>query len=279
METIETTTKDAIGESDKAYWHDYLPFYEQILPRDTVGTIVEFGVDKGASIKWLLKRFPNAQIIGVDILPPQIGWPDDVRVRYTTLDQGREDMVAHFFREIPRPTLVIEDGSHIPLHQSICLRNGLAALAPGGVYILEDIHTSHPAHALYRKEFGILSSAGVRILDYLGLSFARKRRAWGQTSLSTLLGFEHLKRLGRKELTDSDLNCLSGPGTHFNRAELLALFRDIEEIRSYRRSRLPLFCWRCKRSRFNYNKLRCICGTELLSEADSMSIAVKKRWS
>ena len=46
--------------------------------------------------------------------------------------------------------LVIEDGSHHPIHQRNCLVETLPHVREGGLYILEDIHTAHPAHALYR---------------------------------------------------------------------------------------------------------------------------------
>jgi hypothetical protein len=48
-----------------------------------------------------------------------------------------------FFKAIPGPDLIIEDGSHVPRHQADCLRFGFSALNPGGIYLLEDIHTSY----------------------------------------------------------------------------------------------------------------------------------------
>ena len=262
-------------ETDKSFWHDYIPFYEQHLPEKIRGLIVEFGVFKGASLRWLLAKFPDAQIVGVDIEQPAPDWPKDPRIRYVTLDQGDQNAVQGFFSGTPYPELIIEDGSHIPLHQSLCLKYGLKALTHGGVYVLEDIHTSHPAHQFYKDEFSTrMATRGS--LGCLGAQLLRRQTSYHQTSLSTLLAMEHLKRLGKKSLTPQEVEILSY-GTHFNAVEIQNMFESIWEIYTYRRSKLPLRCYNCHGTAFDYHKLKCMCGTHLLAEADSMSVIIKKK--
>jgi hypothetical protein len=264
MPTLQPLPIDV--DSDKSFWHGYTGFYEARLPADLTGLIVEFGVFKGNSVRWLLRRYPAARIVGVDILPQQPGWPIDEHVEYRRLDQGSESGVNSLFQSLPPPLLIIEDGSHVPSHQSRCLRLGFPALAPGGIYILEDIHTSHPSHAQYREEFD---------RGALGRLLARDGTTH-QTALSVLLAFEHIKRRGDARLTEADLGQLAAGGP-YSRDELVTLFGGIESIEIYRRATLPARCWKCGSDTYSYARYRCVCGVEVLAEADSMSVFIRKR--
>ncbi|RYG58053.1 MAG: class I SAM-dependent methyltransferase [Alphaproteobacteria bacterium] len=247
-----------LAHTDKSFWHGYLDFYAAHLPLDVKGTIVEFGVFKGHSIRWLADRFPNARIVGADILPTQPEWPTDQRITYARLDQDDVAQISGLFASLQNVELIIEDGSHIPKHQSACLKLGLPALAPGGTYVLEDIHTSHPNHALYANEFGG-TQAGAR----------------AQTSLSVLLAFEHMFSTGA-EMTA--VRCAKlAEGSHFNAAEIESMFKSIESIKVYKRAVLPHSCWRCGSSDFDYHAFKCVCGAALMDAADSMTIVIKKR--
>lgn len=245
---------ELLSSSDKSFWHGYLDFYELHLPKSVKGTILEFGVFKGNSIRWLLNEFPDSKIAGADILPLQPEWPLDARVEYHELDQANESAVSALVHRFSDLELIIEDGSHFPSHQSICLRHGFDALRPGGTYVLEDVHTSHPAHNQYRQEFG-------------------DQR--GQTSFSVLLGIDHLRRLG--VAPDNDRLRALAAGTHFTIDDVRRLHAQIESIAFYRRATLPTSCWRCGSTNFNYHTLKCECGVDLMSEADSMTIVIKKR--
>ena len=74
--------------SDKIFWHGYLDFYEKFLAEFSPKSILEMGIDKGHSVRWLLDRFPSAQITGVDILERTKEWPIDERFTSVVLDQG-----------------------------------------------------------------------------------------------------------------------------------------------------------------------------------------------
>ena len=77
-------------ESDKQYWHRYNEFYESTLNSIPEATkILEFGVFRGSSIRWLLKKFPLSNIYGCDILDPTEHWPLSDRVTYFKMDQGK----------------------------------------------------------------------------------------------------------------------------------------------------------------------------------------------
>ena len=159
----------------------------------------------------------------------------------------------------------------MPSHQSRCLRLGLPALSPGGFYIVEDIHTSHPSHAQFRSEFG--SSPRLAPL----LRGARATDAPGrQTSLSLLLAFEHLRRRGVGSIDPAELDALA-TGEHFSHEVIESLYAMTASVQVYKRATLPGQCWRCGSERFDYLRWRCACGTELLAEADTMTVLIRKR--
>jgi len=148
-------------QSDKQFWHGYIPFYETFFVGRDITTIAEIGIFQGNSIRWLLERFPGASIDAGDILPMQDSWPINDLVTYYNMDQGNSDQLESFFNK--EYDLIIEDGSHYPEHQLLSLLVGLPKVNSNGIYIVEDIHTS---------------------LN-------------GANALSTLLGIDHYRRIGQ----------------------------------------------------------------------------------
>ena len=130
---------DHLQRSDKLFWHRYLPFYEPYFNYlGDAHCVLEYGVYRGASVRYLSERFGQASIIGCDILAPLPEWPRSERINYVTLDQGNPQALEQLFDDHPGPfDLVIEDGSHEPTHQRNCLVATLPHVRPGGVYIVE----------------------------------------------------------------------------------------------------------------------------------------------
>ena len=247
-----------LQESDKSFWHGYTDFYAQHLPSVVEGGIVEFGVFHGNSIRWLMERYPRARITGVDILPVQPDWPAARRVEYRQVDQSSEQQVADLFRSIDKPFLIIEDGSHIPSHQARCLRIGIQHLQAGGYYVLEDIHTAHPAHELYQEECA-----------KPGFGHPQENRP---TVLSLLLCIEHLRRVG-ETFGPSHLQQFSA-WDFMGAQDLLNIAQRIQRVHLYKRSTLPTRCYACASTDFDYKSYRCTCGAELMKVADSMTAVI-----
>lgn len=267
-----------ISQSDKFFWHGYIDFYLSHLPIKIVGTIVEFGVFKGNSIRWLLEQFPNSKYIyGIDILPQQDSWPINQRVIYRQLDQNKEDQVRGFFDEIEAPSLIIEDGSHLPSHQSRCLKHGMNALESGGHYIVEDIQTSLPSHPLYINQFSRVRQVLRAIRDRNSIGdLLHKLNSKKATSLSILLAIEQARRHGYDSLGPDQIKNLCG-GSDFSRDEILQLDKQIDKIMVYKRASLPMECHSCGSRTFDYHNYRCVCGVDILDHADSMAIIITKR--
>ncbi len=239
------TNLSLLTTSDKVFWHGFTDFYEPFFQGRKFAHIAEVGVFKGNSIRWLLDKFPEAEIHGADILPRQPEWPVDTRFVFTQMDQGHAYQVRSFFKLRPFE-LIIEDGSHNPAHQVLAVVEGIKALSHGGLYILEDVHTSHPANA----------GAGTG------------------NALTVLLAIDHYQRLGRS--VNSALAAEIARNSIVSPADVQFLAEALQRISLYRRTRLPDCCYRCNATDFNYSALRCTCGADIFSDSDSMSFVLEK---
>ena len=248
-----------ILNSDKHYWHGFAGFYEANLPESLDGEIIEIGILNGDSVRWLADKYPTAKIVGADIQTANSRWPQGDNFSYEWLDQSDPRSVAAVFKKHPGPALILEDGSHQPAHQSLCLKLGLRALRPGGIYILEDIHTSFPQHPMYHEEFNKQGKNGKQ-----------------QTALTVLLAFEHIKRLGRHELGPDEALQL-GIGEHFNEKEVRDMFAWVDKVIFYKRPHLPERCY-CGSSDYDYHNMRCSCGKWLMLQAESVSAMIFKKY-
>lgn len=235
-------------DSDKVFWHQYIPEYERMCfskLEEEPKLILEYGVLHGASITWLANRFPTARIVGFDIVKEQPALPKSERISYVQGDQGSVEsiiggLITTTNNWIEQIDLVIEDGSHDPYHQAQCLVQTIQFMKEKSYYILEDAHTSHPS-------------------NHLGIV----------TIVNILLAIQHLKKT-HQPLTDEILKSLSTASVLIP-SHIFYLFNQINSIQVYKRTVLPLWCWRCSQADFDYATLRCICGEELYKEADSMA--------
>lgn len=241
--------------SDKGYWHRYLPFYERYFDRlrDENLRVLEFGVFHGDSMRFLAERFPGVELHGADILPRQPEWPDLPNVSYHLVDQAQPDLVRRLLAHLGELDLIIEDGSHEPWHQRNCLVTALPHLRSGGLYILEDLHTSKPAHPLAQVP-------GTR--GYVNC-------------YNVLLALEHLISSGRT-LTHQTLAALT-ERSMFTPEQVVDLFDRVGSVEIHTRSMLPLRCWACGADEFRYDALLCTCGEQLLAPADSTTAVIVTR--
>lgn len=127
--------------TDKAGYHGYLNFYESYFKQycDDVTNIIEFGVWQGSSAKMWLEYFNHSdtRVYGVDI-----GECDIVDDRYTFIKGRQEDVqIKNMFRD-DYFDIIIDDGGHLMSQQQETLKNFWSKLKCGGLYVIEDLHTS-----------------------------------------------------------------------------------------------------------------------------------------
>lgn len=131
--------------------NDFLRRYEPFLERhrDRKVKLLEIGVLGGSSIRTWRDYFGEGEIIGADINPEVTQYAGE-RISIEIIDQGKPADLDKLACKGPYD-VIIDDGSHLWEHQILTLRKLLPALKPGGVFIIEDLDTSH---GKYRKQYG-----------------------------------------------------------------------------------------------------------------------------
>ncbi|WP_207801767.1 class I SAM-dependent methyltransferase [Phenylobacterium hankyongense] len=129
-------------------WAHYLPFYDRAFApyRGSAVRMLEIGVSKGGSLDLWRKYFgPDAVLFGVDIDPACAGHvdaPSQVRIG-SQADPGFLRGVAG---EMGGIDIVLDDGSHVASHQRTTFQTLWPLLSPGGLYVIEDMHTAYWPH-------------------------------------------------------------------------------------------------------------------------------------
>ena len=262
-------TKQCIKtNSDKAFWHKYTDFYEPffkvIQAEKERPVILEYGVFKGGSIRMYLESFRHPIIYGVDIVAERPTWPKGDDIHYFQVDQSNRGQIRDFLKKADQKfDLVIEDGGHRPDQQYYSLIETVDYMAPGSLYILEDIHTSLKGHPL-NKYFGRIGER------FPGNCY---------NVLTAILHLKQLMSLGKIAERDAE-ELLTRQFT--GRAlipppDRLRLFTLIEDISFFKRADLPLLCWSCGSHVFDYEAFKCVCGKLLMGAHDSMSAVLTLR--
>jgi hypothetical protein len=127
--------------SGEETFHDYLRKYEFFLKnfKDEDFTFLELGVFKGASLKMWEEYFPHAQIIGVDI-EEETKKHEGGRIKIINGDISILDFLS--LLSTLGSKVILDDASHWWPDQLRSLFYLFPSLPSGGLYILEDVHTS-----------------------------------------------------------------------------------------------------------------------------------------
>ena len=130
--------------TDKATMHGYTRYYNELLAtwRHRPITLVEIGVDGGESIKMWSQYFtsPDTTIYGVDIHDKK---GDLGRGRFVLGDATQPNFIHDLVNLTGPIDIVVDDGSHFSGQQKDSLRLLWPHLKSGGMYIVEDCHSSY----------------------------------------------------------------------------------------------------------------------------------------
>ncbi len=132
---------DGCATDKSSYDHNYLEKYEFFLQKfkDVTFNLLELGIFRGDSLRMWQKYFPRAEITGVDIQESCRQYSAD-RIKVIIADLSDEAELAKL-RDV-RPTVIVDDASHLWSHQIKALFSLWNCLPHGGVYIIEDMETS-----------------------------------------------------------------------------------------------------------------------------------------
>lgn len=126
------------------YGKDYARLYERYFAplRDADFALLEIGVQTGASLRMWEEYFSRARIFGIDINP---ACAKHATERATVMIGDQTD--RGFLREVKAATgpltVVVDDGGHRMEQHQVSLEELWPALAPGGMYFVEDLHTAY----------------------------------------------------------------------------------------------------------------------------------------
>lgn len=125
-------------------WPHYLPIYEQLFSQSGKSVrFLEIGVYRGGSLGLWRKYFgPEATIFGVDI-DPDCSRYDGVDGQVRIGSQDDAEFLQSVVAEMGGVDIILDDGSHIARHQRASLEILFPLLNEGGLYVIEDMHTSY----------------------------------------------------------------------------------------------------------------------------------------
>jgi predicted O-methyltransferase YrrM len=135
------TCDNATG-TDKTTSHAYGPLYDALFAspvRERVRRVLELGVYSGASVLAFADYFEDADVVGLDVdLARVVFGRRHPRVTYATADVTDASELTSALGG-GQFDVVIDDASHRPDDQIRSLELLAPRLAPGGIYVIEDV--------------------------------------------------------------------------------------------------------------------------------------------
>jgi ubiquinone/menaquinone biosynthesis C-methylase UbiE len=148
--TTNKNMKKSLEEISKQYrsdkgsvYHNYLEIYEKYFSkyRNSLENFLEIGLWEGESIRMWREYFETGNLVGADIL--DLSHIDLPNTQIHICDQSDrnqlETLVSKTFNSYD---IIIDDGGHMMHQQQITLATMFKYLKPGGVFVIEDLHTS-----------------------------------------------------------------------------------------------------------------------------------------
>lgn len=170
-------SNDSYNQFEK--WKQYFPFNEKHLSHFVYKPLLifEIGCLLGGSLR-MWKRYlgPNAQIVGIDIVPGcKVLEDDQIQIRIG--EQQDISFLQSLIDEFGTPDIVVDDGSHIQSHVITTFQFLYPKLSKNGIYVVEDIHTSyrHDWSGGLRKE-GTFMELCKHLVDELNVDHTMSER-------------------------------------------------------------------------------------------------------
>lgn len=137
----------AIKNNSNKLRHDYETVYENYFKdlRNEEIKMLEIGIFQGGSAKAFRDYFAKGKIYCIDIIDNSINiLKNEERIYPYKVDQGNRDQLKKLMEEIGKVDIILDDGSHCMDHMQISFGFLFPYVKKGGIYIIEDVHTSYP---------------------------------------------------------------------------------------------------------------------------------------
>ena len=124
------------------YEHGFIDVYEPYFNNSkNVKNVLEIGVYFGGSLQYLSDKFPDAKIYGIDI-EDKTQYNTDNITTYIVNQEDRNALNKFLEETNVEFDIIIDDGGHTMKQQQVSFGTLFKSLKKGGIYILEDLHTS-----------------------------------------------------------------------------------------------------------------------------------------
>jgi hypothetical protein len=128
--------------------HNFVEIYDQIFApmRDSSMRFFEIGILNGVSHLMWDEYFNDAKIFGIDIRDYAEKSKGSGIMTFVADQSNREDLSRFIDTSGGHFNVVLDDGGHAMDHQQVSLGYLFPQVEPGGMFIIEDIHTSLPQY-------------------------------------------------------------------------------------------------------------------------------------
>lgn len=122
--------------------HGYTPHYEWYFSNRKIKNLLEIGISFGGSLLMWNKYLPDTQLWGMDISEKRFKRKklEKRGIKIHIGDQSNPDDLKVY--QDKQFDVIIDDGGHRMKQQQVSLVELFPSVAPGGLYVIEDIHTS-----------------------------------------------------------------------------------------------------------------------------------------
>jgi len=124
--------------------HNYMVAYEKEFNHLELSPIslLEIGVDHGQSMRMWQEYFPLGDIVGIDI-DSRCEVYRDTRISIEIGDSNDKNFINHVVTKYGKFDVIIDDGCHLWESQISSFNDLWDSVKPGGIYVVEDLHTSY----------------------------------------------------------------------------------------------------------------------------------------
>jgi hypothetical protein len=126
--------------TDKAAGHGFTDFYHDYMVKYTNPRLLEIGIYDGASLKMWEEFFGSPTVVGVDIEPKK--QYESLNIKTMIADQSDPTQLLKCLEVCSEYDIIVDDGGHTMQQQLVTIATLFPHLKSGGLYVLEDLHTS-----------------------------------------------------------------------------------------------------------------------------------------
>lgn len=138
------------GADKGSNYHNYTEIYARYFAplKDQPIKLLEIGIYKGSSVKLWEKYFPFGELNFVDITFDHVEYFSKKSHYFLANQESPEELQKVVAKTGGEFDIIIDDGGHTMNQQIVSFRTLFPYVKSGGIYIIEDLHTS------YWREYG-----------------------------------------------------------------------------------------------------------------------------